>query len=388
MSPKKVLILYTSHTLGHKTVAENIGYHLAAAGYQVELFDALETEKSSSISGFLAVHTFINKYVPFIWRWMYLTGYMFVVPVLKFMARFHSSRILALIDRLKPDMVITTQISPSGAVSYLKHKGLFVGKFGIAFSDFHLHPSWIYPNADFYLANTEEQKQAMIALGVTSDKIFVTGITVKPKQDVNTEEIRQKFNIPKESKVILVSSGSLGIRLPENIIDILRDEVHLAIREQGKVVHTIIICGNNNELYKDLSKENTDEDFHILGFHSPMSELYAIADVYITKAGGLSVIESLQWNLPLIVTHILPGQEELNVQYLSSAQLVTPLYVKPKRMWAGLIIEELLSGKLRAELSKNSKAAKMLELSSGKPVIMAIEQEFHGAAKGLTSEKN
>lgn len=374
---KKILILYTSHTIGHKTIAENIGYHLEKAGYEVKLVDALEAEKTRGISVFLKLHTFIYKYAPIVWRWVYLWGHIPVMPFLKFMARFHSDKIRKVIEDYKPGMVISTQISPSGIVSYLKSKGIYRGLFGITFSDFHFHAAWTYPNADFYLANLPEQKEEMVARGIPEKKIFISGITVKPKPEVDTAAVRRKMNLTEGSKVVLVGSGSLGVRLPTDLVDLLQNEVHLALRERGIDCHAIIVCGRNEELYNELKSKVHDQRFHILGFHEPMSELYAIADIFVSKPGGLSTIEALQWNLPIFVTHLLPGQEELNLEYLEKKNLVIPLYVKPERTWAGEIVEELVSGSFRASLKNNPGNISLAAASNGDPVIKAVEAMFH-----------
>ena len=65
-----------------------------------------------------------------------------------------------------------------------------------------------------------------------------------------------------------------------------------------------------------LLKKFSSPNFSVFGFYTPLSELYSIADIFLTKPGGLSVMESLQWNLPMIITSMLPGQEELNMQFL------------------------------------------------------------------------
>jgi len=51
-----------------------------------------------------------------------------------------------------------------------------------------------------------------------------------------------------------------------------------------------------------------------------MPEWMAVADVLITKAGGLILSEGLGRGLPIILIGYLPGQEEGNVRYLLAHQ--------------------------------------------------------------------
>jgi processive 1,2-diacylglycerol beta-glucosyltransferase len=47
-----------------------------------------------------------------------------------------------------------------------------------------------------------------------------------------------------------------------------------------------------------------------------MDELMAVADLVVTKPGGLTTSEALAVGLPLVVTYPVPGQEERNSDYL------------------------------------------------------------------------
>jgi processive 1,2-diacylglycerol beta-glucosyltransferase len=54
----------------------------------------------------------------------------------------------------------------------------------------------------------------------------------------------------------------------------------------------------------------------ILGFTKEMHELMAIADIVVSKPGGLTTSEALARGLPMIVANPIPGQETRNSDYL------------------------------------------------------------------------
>lgn len=54
----------------------------------------------------------------------------------------------------------------------------------------------------------------------------------------------------------------------------------------------------------------------IVSFTDKVPELMSISKYVITKAGGLTISESLVSNLPIIVMNPIPGQEEENAQFL------------------------------------------------------------------------
>ena len=113
-------------------------------------------------------------------------------------------------------------------------------------------------------------------------------------------------------------------------------------------VRVLVVCGKNETYQKHLLNIFQQSRVTALGFYTPMAELYAVADIYVGKPGGLTTSEALSWDLPLLVTHWLPGQEELNIEYLQKRNLV---------MLAGdtvaQIKQEIESGEFKKQLQSN-----------------------------------
>jgi processive 1,2-diacylglycerol beta-glucosyltransferase len=362
-SSKKILIFHTSVGLGHKSIAENIGYHLSSAGYEVRLADIGKVQKGRFEHIVVGAHQFINKHLPFVWGWLYRWGHYAILPFRVFIAGFNYKLAKSFIDDFYPDLIISTQTTASAVVSYLKKKKLYSGLFGIAFSDFHLHKYWLYNQADFYLANTEEQKREMIALKISENKIFVCGITLKPQTKVDPLLVKQKLGITAAEKVVLVGTGSLGLGFKG------KDLEDLSKLQNTKI---IFVCGKNAELYRSIGNLKYGNVIP-LGFYQPMDELYAIADIFVGKPGGLSTAESLRWILPLVVCYTLPGQEEKNLKYLTERKLVIG---RPDNL-TSLIEQELKTGEFRKSLKQNPERLKVFQ--EGKALILAVEAALKGA---------
>lgn len=344
MANKKVLIFHTSVGLGHKSMAENIAAQLIEGGLEVKLADIGQVQNGCFKKWVVATHQFINIYLPFVWAWLYFWGHYVIYPFRVFIAGFNSSKARQFIESYNPDLIISTQTTGSAVVSYLKKTGFYNKPFVIAFSDYHLHPYWMYKNADFYLANIIEQKQEMIRRGIPKEKIFVCGMSLKPKLEVDVNLVRQKLNVKYGEQIILVGSGSLGTGFHENLLERL-----ITIKN----VKVLVVCGKNEKHKKYLEKKFADTNILPLGYYSPMEELYAVADVFFTKPGGLTVAESLQYNLPIVVTHILPGQEKLNLEYLLAKGLVEQM--------SASVPEQISRAKMRKiELAVNSNAQSII----------------------------
>jgi UDP-N-acetylglucosamine:LPS N-acetylglucosamine transferase len=56
-----------------------------------------------------------------------------------------------------------------------------------------------------------------------------------------------------------------------------------------------------------------------------MNDLYEGADAIVTKAGGVTISEALHKRLPIFIHSSLPGQEQINIEYLKEKGLLIPL---------------------------------------------------------------
>jgi UDP-N-acetylglucosamine:LPS N-acetylglucosamine transferase len=349
LNGKKILILYTAHTMGHQRVAENIGWWLGQSGAVVSLREVLKSNPSPLVQKYLKAHIWVNRHIPWFWKFLYRWGFWFSMPFRLPVAGLNSKETEAILAEVKPDVVITTQTSPSAVMSVLKRKRVYTGVWGIAFSDYHFHRYWAYPRADFYLTNIEEQATELARLGVNKERIFRAGLALPPAQLIDAAAVRARLGLEEKDRIILLGTDTLGMGLPAGILEVLDDTLSTHAPSTNAVV--LVLCGKNEALYQDLEKlRATYAWLYPLRFYEPLAELYAISDLMLAKPGGLTIAETLQLGLPVFVTHYLPGQEELNIAYLAGLQAIVPLYVKPKSEWPAVIAEEWNQGVHRQRL--------------------------------------
>lgn len=370
----KILILYTSIGLGHKYIALNIAYHLEKAGFEIKLADVLKVQSGVMVSVGEWFHSLINRRFPFIWRWLYFSK-LFSKVTMPFrvpLAGKNSENIQSAVKEFQPDMVISTQTSASAPMAYMKQHGLFNGKFVIAFSDYHFHPYWYYKEADYYLVNIEEQKQELEKLSVPANKISVCGITLKPQNAVDEQQVKHKLGI-NNKRVVLMGSGSLGIGFPESLLLSFAKELTIKLPE----VVLLVTCGKNEAMKIRLEREARENKLNMipLGFYEPMSELFSITDLFLTKPGGLTVAEALRDNVKMLVTHFLPGQEELNYEYLTARNLMLPIPQPMNAQNLAAVTADLISKKI--EVEKPNSVEITQKNNEGTTLIKSIENLFH-----------
>jgi processive 1,2-diacylglycerol beta-glucosyltransferase len=145
--------------------------------------------------------------------------------------------------------------------------------------------------------------------------------------------------------VLLVLSGGFGM-----------GPVGKILRELDKVereFQTLVVCGRNEELRRELAAEDRKHPTRVLGFASNMHELMAVADLIITKPGGLTSSEALALGKPLFILDPIPGQEAANSDFLlerGAAAKVNRVEDLPFR------VEQLLGSKKLGEMAKAAKA--------------------------------
>lgn len=374
---KRVLILHTSVGLGHKVVAENIGYHLKKSGFEVVLKDILEVESGWLVSLGTYVHRFVNLRMPWFWKWVYCSkGFARItMPFRTKLASSNSKKTKLIIDEVKPDLVICTQTTASAAVASLKQRGLYKGLFGIAFSDYHFHPYWYYDEADFYLTNIEEQVVELEKFGVSKDKMVVLGMLMKDKVLVSVDEVRSRAGFEDGEKMVLVVSGSLGTGFPVGLLDRVVD----LAQNEHKNWKFVIVSGKSNEAREYFEKRYTGKPVVVYGYYSPMENLLASADLLITKPGGLSIAEAVYYKVPILISHWLPGQEELNYDYLKRNKLVLNTEGSPYEK-EGLqdivdIFQRVLMGQKENYLTLNSNL--IVDSEGPSKLVSFVKRMFH-----------
>ncbi len=225
-----------------------------------------------------------------------------------------SKKLLPLIDEFSPDVVITTHPFPTEMISILKgNKSTKVPSICIM-TDYAPHNTWIKPNIDEYCVACEDMVEGMINRGIASNKVHPYGIPVYNgffNQDEEDKKLLLKdLELSENKMTVLVMAGSFGVY---NIEKIYKNISNIPMDFQ-----IIILTGNNKILYNKIKEQIkfSNKQTKLIKFTNEVHRYMNLADVLITKPGGLTVSEALAANLPLITFDAIPGQEEANAKFL------------------------------------------------------------------------
>lgn len=195
-----------------------------------------------------------------------------------------------------PDIFISCYSVTSYLISlYKEERGLDIPLITYI-TDFNFHKFWINDRTDLYLTMSAFTKNKLVDVGVDSDKIIVFG----QKGEVKAKTSAQN---------ILVCGGGLGM-LPN-------DEGFYKQMEDFPDKNFAVVCGKNKALYQKVSSLGI-KNLRTYGLVEDMGEIYDWADIYITKPGGMSIHDSINYDLPLLYFTPYLSQEIENKDFIDS----------------------------------------------------------------------
>ena len=228
--------------------------------------------------------------------------------------QFTAGNLHPLIERERPDAIVCTHAFPSGAMA--EYKRLYPGAppvIGIV-TDFAVHAFWIHDNIEGYCVATPAMRDLMIARGIRSERIVVTGIPVDPRfkrSEQPQSVIRERLGLPLDRPIALMMGGGLGIGPLERALR--------AMEEVSVPIAAVVVAGRNTRTEQRVlaAAENVSYPVRVVRFVDNVYDYMHAADVFVTKPGGLSTAEALAAQIPIVLLKPLPGQEERNVRVLT-----------------------------------------------------------------------
>ena len=311
----KIIITYASAGAGHFKAAEAIYDYLRenAPSIDAKLIDALE--ETNAIFRFLyrRGYSFLVRRAVFIWEWgFWLTDFrplrFFTRPLATLVNRLNSSGFANLLIREKPDVIISTHFLPSEIAAGLKKSKRIQSILATIITDLAVHPFWISAGTDFYIVASGVTKAQLIKENVPPDSIKEFGIPIHTKflKQFDKDSLCSKLGIDKDKFTVLVMTGSFGVGPLEEIADLLYQDVQV-----------LVVCAANQKLYLRLKNKNL-KNVKAFRFVDNTQEFMAVADMVITKPGGMTIAEILAMELvPVFISPIL-GQESSNADILAS----------------------------------------------------------------------
>ena len=215
------------------------------------------------------------------------------------------------LQTFKPDAVLCTHFLPHELLGLLRKNGKAPQPFvTTVVTDFEAHALWMDACVDLYCVAADETRARLVARGIPAENIVVTGIPISTRfsSKPDPKAVRKAYGLRDDLPVMLVLGGGFGMG---PVAEILAE-----LDKAAGQFQTVVVAGRNEKLRRELAARDHKHPTHVLGFSPNMHELMAVAELIITKPGGLTTAEALAMGKPLFILNPIPGQEAANSDFL------------------------------------------------------------------------
>ena len=312
---KKILILTAGFGEGHNSAARGVRDGLArvAPDSEVEMRDL-----------FAEVYGALNQqvrraYLALINRWPRSWGIVyrwldrkkdFDKDIAKF-SRLKAS-LARLLESFQPDAVVSTFPPYPYLVRQIGGQNPRSKNVVVVTDSITVNAIWYHAPGDFFLVPNEQSAAVVCAAGVDPERIKVFGFPVSPKF-ADFAKDRPTTLSPRPRVLYMISAGT-G-RAPEIVARLLQLDLELTVTvgRNEKLRRAIegVVAQRKSRL-----RQGYGGQVEIVGWSDQLPRLLSENHLLIGKAGGATVQETIAACCPIIINHIVSGQEEGNAKLI------------------------------------------------------------------------
>ncbi len=260
-----------------------------------------------------------------------------------------AKKFIPLLTEFRPDVIVSTHPFMSIMCSRLREKGVTNIPLISIITDFAPHAAYINPCVSEYIVSSAQMVDALEELGVDRNIVHPVGIPIPPiffESDSEKDAHLAEMGFDPSKKTVLVMAGSFGVtdilKIYESLNDVKLDFQIIVITGRNQKLFNAfntIINGTpsmrvgdiqvnfevHDEVLRRDAKIRLTKPTKLIYFTDEVHKYMHIADLIITKPGGLTVTESLASCLPMVLFRGIPGQETDNTEYLTANNLAVSI---------------------------------------------------------------
>ncbi|MDE5977535.1 MAG: glycosyltransferase [Turicibacter sp.] len=353
---KKILILTAPFGSGHLQVSRSLTEEfMKYNNVIVEEYD-LYSEEFPTLSKTLQ-KAYLKSYKPIgkdVYRMLYygsssVVHDSFQSKIFKPYLEFGIRSLRNKIRLFEPDAIIS--VFPVTSLYKLEEKAFKIPIYTVI-TDYYANGLWLYKGARRHYVANNHMIAWGVANGLTQSQFMLTGIPIHRKfyQELDRQELYKKYDLDPMKKTILVAAGTHGV-----VSHV--DEIAERLVTQDDI-QVIVVCGNNKKLYNQtIQIAMKHSNLKVLGYCTEMHELLSIADIMVTKPGGISLTEAAVKGVPVILYNPVYGQELENAKYFSTKNAAIIVSSESELIYHILIIlnEEGILDDMKQNIKKISR---------------------------------
>ncbi|MGD0273648.1 MAG: glycosyltransferase [Gaiellaceae bacterium] len=241
---------------------------------------------------------------------------------------FGSRQLLRMVERFDPDIIVSTHPPVTCVLGHLRWRDRIREPLVATITDLDGLGFWVHPGVDLHLVMHESCiAQVERLAGPGSARCARPLLAPAFREPKTRAQARRALGLPEAGAIAVVSGGGWGV-----------GELEEAARAALEIEDLSVIClaGRSEGTRRSLEFAFAAETrISVWGFTDRMSDLLAAADVLVHSTGGVTVLEALARNCPVIAYGAPPGHARLTAKALVK-QGLGRLALSPKELTASL----------------------------------------------------
>ena len=304
---KKILILTAGFGQGHNAAARGIRDALARVApgdAGVALHDPLAETYPLLFKTVSKAYLIVVDHFPRMWG----TVYRWLERKEDFDRDFRKfvrlkKRLSHLLDHFQPSAVVSVFPSYPYLLDQVAETNRSWKNIVVVTDSITINKIWSQAPADYFLLPNEQSAEVMQAGGVPPDKIKVFGFPVSPKF---ADPWPRRENLQPGLRPHVLYMINAGTRQAPGLVRKLLDlEIELTVT-----------VGRDEKLRRAIEGSAQGKKINIVGWTDELPRMLCASHLLIGKAGGATVQETIAASCPMIVNHIVSGQEEGNARLI------------------------------------------------------------------------
>jgi len=307
--PARVLIVTAAFGEGHNSAARNLALALGELGAETRVADPCMLAAPMSTRSLCKGYRLITTYAPRLWHRVYRSTAQVDfsrqrVPLMR-----KAERCLeALVDDFQAQAVVATYpLYPYFLARSFADRSDPPPVFTVVTDSIEVNSAWTKAPCRAWLVTDELTRQELVRGGIDASKVVDTGFAVHP--DFSRLEVLGSEAPVDPFRVLYFATPKLPhVR-----------RISKAVLNAAPETRITIVLGRNVRLLYRRAREIRDRfpgRVTIKGWTRKVPQLLASHHLVIGKAGGATVHEAIAARCPMLVHHLVPGQEEGNLRLL------------------------------------------------------------------------
>jgi len=306
--PAKILIVTAAFGEGHNSAARNLALAAAELGADCRVEDPCMIGAPLSTKWMCKSYRYVTTYHPRLWHRIYQsTGDVDFSKQRLPLMRGPEEVLERMIDEYQPDAVVSTYPLYPYFLDRILNDRPPIPVITVVTDSLEINSAWLKSPATAWLVTDDETRRRMVDQSLDPGRVIDTGFCVDPKFS-RVDVLSAEASVDPFEVLYFATPKLPHVR-----------RISKAILKAAPNTKVTIVLGKNLRLLHARAKEIKERfpgRVRIKGWTRKVPELLASHHLVVGKAGGATVHEAIAARCPMLVHHLVPGQEEGNLNLL------------------------------------------------------------------------